>query len=83
MIAEAGITSLVRTVLLIIGTFVVLRFLGRVMIAKRNLEEEREAIRKEKDFVRERNQKLKNFGKVSVTKSEPKGTVQDVDYEEL
>jgi hypothetical protein len=83
MIAEAGITSLVRIVLLIIGAFVVLRFLGRVMIAKRNLEEEREALRKEKDFVRERNQKLKNFGKVSVTKSEPKGTVQDVDYEEL
>lgn len=83
MVAEAGITSFVRTVLILIGIVVVLRFLGRVMIAKRNLEEEREVLRKEKEFTRERNQKIKNFGKVSVSNIPPKGEVQDVDYEEV
>ena len=38
---------------------------------------------REKAFVKERNEKLKNFGKVTVSKSTPKGDVQDVDYEEV
>lgn len=53
------------------------------MIAKRSLDQERADLAREKEFVRERNQKLKDFGKVSVTKSKPKGEVQDVDYEEV
>lgn len=83
MIVEASMSGLFKTVLALIGLFVLLRILGRVMIAKRNLDEEREMLQREKDFIKERNQKLKNFGKVSVTKETPKGGVQDVDYEEV
>lgn len=83
MLVEASFTGLIKTLLLIIGVLVALRFIGRLMIAKRNLEEERELLKKEKDFVRERNRKLKDFGKVSVSKQQPKGDVQDVDYEEV
>lgn len=83
MIAEASISGLFKTILIIIGALVLLRFLGRVMIAKRSLDQERAELAREKEFVRERNQKLKDFGKVSVTKSKPKGEVQDVDYEEV
>lgn len=81
--AEASIGGIFRMILILIGAFVLLRFLGQLMIAKRNVEEERDMLKREKDFQRERNQKLKNFGKVSVSKSPPKGDVQDVDYEEI
>lgn len=68
---------------MILGGLVLLRFLGRVMIAKRNLDEERADLAREKAFVKERNEKMKNFGKVSISKTSPKGNVQDVDYEEI
>lgn len=82
-IVEASVSGLLKTVLMIVGALVLLRFLGRVMIAKRNLDQERVDLAREKEFVKERNEKLKNFGKVSVSKSNPKGDVQDVDYEEI
>lgn len=82
-IIEASLSGLFKTVLMILGALVLLRFLGRVMIAKRNLDEERADLAREKAFVKERNEKLKNFGKVSVSQSSPKGDVQDVDYEEV
>lgn len=82
-IVEASIPGLFKTVLMILGALILLRFLGRVMIAKRNLDQERTDLAREKEFVKERNEKLKNFGKVSVSKSNPKGDVQDVEYEEI
>ena len=82
-IVEASFSGFLKTILIIIGVFVLLRFLGRVMIAKRNLDEEREMLKREKDFARERNQKLRDFGKVSINKGAPKGNVEDVDYEEV
>lgn len=82
-LVEASISGLFKTILILIGALVLLRFLGRVMIAKRNLDQERADLAREKAFVKERNEKLKNFGKVSVSKSAPKGDVQDVDYEEI
>lgn len=83
MIVTASITGLIKTVLILLGVFVVLRFLGRVMLAKNALEEERRQLKKEKEFLKERNQKLKSFGKVSVLNSKPKGDIQDVDYEDV
>lgn len=83
-LVEASISGLFKTILMIIGALILLRFLGRVMIAKRNLDEERADLAREKAFVKERNEKLRNFGKVTVSKSgSPKGDVQDVDYEEV
>jgi hypothetical protein len=82
-IVMASATGVVKTVLILIGVFVALRFLGRLMLAKNALEKEREALKKEKEFHSERNAKLKSFGKVSVMKSPPKGEVRDVDFEEV
>lgn len=82
-IVGASFIGLVKTILIIIGAFIALRFLGGLMIAKRNMEEERESLKKEKDFLKEKNEKLKNFGKVKVTKEKPKGDVVDVDFEEV
>lgn len=82
-VAEASFTGFFKTVLIIIGAFVLLRFLGQLAIAKRNMEAEKEAVQREKDLLRERNRKMKDFGKVTIQKSNPKGDVQDVDYEEI
>ncbi|MGV3611517.1 MAG: hypothetical protein ACO1N0_11245 [Fluviicola sp.] len=83
MIVEASLSGLFKTILMILGALILLRFLGRVMIAKRNLDEERADLAREKAFVKERNEKLKNFGKVTISKSGPRDNVQDVDYEEI
>jgi hypothetical protein len=84
---EASFTGLVKTVLLIIGAMVALRFIGRLMIAKRNLEEERELLNRQRSFQRERNEKLRNFGKIKVEKSNQQTTgtaaTEDVDFEEV
>ncbi len=53
------------------------------MIAKRNLDEERELLNREQNFQKERSEKLKNFGKTTISKSDPKGSVQDVEFEEI
>jgi hypothetical protein len=86
VVLESSFTGLFRTLLLIIGALVALRFIGRLMIAKRNLEEERELLRREKAFQQERNDKLKNFGKTSVVGQKPDqngNKAEDVDFEEV
>lgn len=84
---EASFTGLVKTILLIIGAMVALRFIGRLMIAKRNIEEERELLKRDQSFQRERNEKLRNFGKINVVKGKQHTTAntatEDVDFEEV
>lgn len=85
MVVEASLTGFFKTFLILIGVIVVLRFLGRLMIAKRNLEAEREMLERERKFQRERKEKLRNFGKVNVIDKQksPKGKVEDVDFEDI
>ena len=87
---NASLVGVLKTVLIIIGLMVVLRFIGQLMIAKRNLEEERKINERDKEIAQERLYKLKNFGKVRVYKNSDdankKGTnskVEDVPYEEI
>lgn len=69
---------------MIIGGFVLLRFVGQLLIAKRNMEEERRINEKERKFRAEQKEKLKSFGKIKIVKkSDVKGDVQDIDYEEI
>lgn len=88
MVVEASIAGLFRTVLIILGAFVLLRFLGQLMMAKRNMEEERKINERQRAFEKERSQKLRNFGKVNIlTKSKRKTGIsqqaEDADYEEI
>ena len=69
---------------MIIGGFVVVRFIGQLMIAKRNMEHERQLNRNKRNFETERKEKLKTFGKTKIVKKgEVNGRVQDVDFEEI
>lgn len=79
---EASVTGVFKTVLLIIGALVLVRFIGRLMIAKRNVDEEREMLQRQREFEKEKSEKLKNFGKVTVGKG-PKGKTEDVDFTEI
>jgi Na+/phosphate symporter len=83
IIAESGVFNLFKTILILTGCFVLLRFIGQLMRAKNDLAEEKRLVALEKELLKERNQKLKTFGKVSVSKAKPKGAIQDIDYEEV
>lgn len=79
-----SISGLFKTILLIIGAFVLLRFIGQLMIAKRNIDEEKRLndlqnkIRKQKEFVE------RNTGKINISKNtSSKDESSFVEYEEI
>jgi hypothetical protein len=82
MVVTASITGLFKTTLIILGAFVLLRFLGQVMMAKRNMEEERRFNRNKRNFEEERAQKLRNFGKVTISFSSSRKRNQQADAED-
>ena len=87
MIIEAGVPSIFRTILIIIGFIVLLRFLGQLMNAKRNLEEEKRLKEELSNYERDQKKSKVNFGKTSILNSNLKKSapspIEDVDYEEL
>lgn len=90
IVVEASVPGIVRTVLIVIGAIVLLRFLGQLMIAKRNMEEERAMNERQRNLEKERSEKQKKFGKISILGGSKKKTsdsdytdVVDVDYEEI
>ncbi|MFN5983472.1 MAG: hypothetical protein ACK46Y_06510 [Fluviicola sp.] len=80
---QASISGLFKTILMVIGGLVLLRFIGQLMHAKRNLAEEQELNRKQKAFEKERNEKLRNFGKTTISKNKNVSNVEDVSYQEV
>ncbi len=82
---EASFTGLIRTVLIIIGVFVLLRFLGQLMNAKRNMAEEQQMKDRENKIRKAREKTAKNLGKTTILKNgrNNAGDVEDVDYEEI
>ena len=84
MIFALSITGLFRTLLIIVGAFILLRFLGQLLNAKRNMEAERKMAEQDRLFEKEKREKAKKIGKTEVLKSSsPKGNIQDVDFEEV
>ena len=84
MIHEASVTGLFRTVLIIIGVLFLLRLLGRVMTARREMEKENSKRREEKAFEKERKNKLKDFGKVTISNKSNSNSKNDyVEFEEV
>jgi len=77
--------GLIRTILIIIGVTVVLRFIGQLMIARRNQDEDRRAKAARDLERRQRNYVEKNKGKTTLmrTKNKPAEPFEDVDYEEV
>lgn len=84
MIQEASVTGLIRTVLIIIGILFILRLVGRIMIAKREMDKENQRRRNEKAFEKEKAQKLKNFGKTTISSQPHHSSNEDyTNFEEV
>jgi hypothetical protein len=82
MIVAASFTGVIKTVLILIGVLIVLRIIGRTMIAKRNLEHERDLINREREFEKKKDFVRKNQGKTSIL-SKGKIQAEDADFEEV
>lgn len=82
MIVTASATGLFRTILILIGVFVLLRFLGQLMHAKRNMEEERKLNERQRKLDEERRNTAKNYGKTHIVQGSS-APAEDVDFEEI
>lgn len=84
-VAEASITGAFRTILIIIGVIVLLRFVGQFMNAKRNMEEERQMNENQRRFAKEKKKKKANLGKTRIINKNQRGgeNIEDVDFEEI
>ena len=80
-----SITGVVKTVFIIIGVIFFLRFLGRLMISKRAMDEERRMLRQQRQSEREIQQARANYGKRTISKIDPNQTSNNdyVDFEEV
>lgn len=84
MIAEASIVGVFRMVAIIIGVFVIVRYIGQLMNAKRNVNEQatdsedRESIKRAQEHTRQ------NLGKTNIIgKNKGSNDVEDVDFEDV
>jgi hypothetical protein len=62
-----SITGVFRTLLIILGVLVVLRVVGRMMVAQRNAEEEKEHLRKQRESEKMVANAKQNFGKTVIS----------------
>ena len=84
MIEQASVTGLLRTLLIIAGIYFLLKLLGRILIAKRNFEKNQALKSQQEAFIKEREAKLRNIGKTTISKnSEPVTNSEFVDFEEV
>ena len=82
MIVAASFTGVIKTVLILIGVLVIIRIIGRTLIAKRNLEHERDLINREREFEKKKEFVRTNQGKTSIL-SKGKIQAEDADFEEV
>lgn len=83
MLVEASITGVVRTILIIIGALVVLRFIGQLMQAKKNMEEERALNERDRKLRHEKERKRNNLGKTNLLRKDDRVDAEDVDFKEV
>jgi uncharacterized membrane-anchored protein YhcB (DUF1043 family) len=77
-----SITGLFKMLLIIIGVFVVLRFIGQLMIAKRNLVVENQLKKERANLEKQRKFIEKNKGKITIN-NQSNINYQDIDFKEV
>jgi divalent metal cation (Fe/Co/Zn/Cd) transporter len=84
MIAEAFIPGAFRTIAVVIGVFIIVRYIGQLMNAKRNVNEQAADSEERENIKRAQDQSRKNLGKTNVLgKNQGSNDVEDVDFEEV
>lgn len=84
----ASVTGVFKMILMIIGGLVLLRLIGQLLIAKRNLEEEKTLIRQQRQSEELSKRTRENLGKTTVITSnkrnrEETANIEDVDFEDV
>lgn len=83
MVVTASISGVLKTILMLLGAMVVLKYLGQLMVAKRNIAEQNK-FRAEQDKIQKQKAHFeRNKGKISILRNDTLGNVKDVDYEEV
>ena len=84
MVFEASLPGLFRTLLIIVAIVFLVRFIGQFMIAKRNMDVEREMNSTRRQFQEQKKKASQDLGKTNILKkSARKNDVEDVDFEEI
>jgi uncharacterized protein YacL len=84
MLVEASIPGLFRTIFIVVGVLVLLRFIGQLMNAKRNMDAERMMNEDKRKAEKEKEEKKQNLGKTNVLNKNGSGSsAEDVDFEEV
>lgn len=85
MIVEASIPGLFRTILIIVGVLFLVRFIGQFMIAKRNMEDEREMRSTKRQFQEQKKKASQDLGKTNILRNKNPGqsSIEDVEFEEV
>ena len=80
-----SLTGLLKTLLIMLGVFMVLRFIGRFSIAKRNLQEQEALRRTMKQSQRDIRDAKENYGKTTISNVGNKRFKDEdfTDYEEI
>jgi hypothetical protein len=80
-----SITGLFRTILIILGVLVVLRIVGRMMVAQRNQEAEKDHLRRQRESEKMASSARQNFGKTTISQIDKKSADQAgyTDFEEV
>ena len=84
-VSEASIIGLFKMIFIIIGALIVLRFVGQLMNAKRNIHDEQKMNDSQKRFNSEKKRKKEHLGKTQVLgKDQNNGNdIEDVEFEEI
>ena len=83
MVVTASISGVLKTILMLLGAMVVLKYLGQLMVAKRNIAEQ-SRFREEQDKIQKQKSHFEqNKGKISILRNVNLSNVKDVDYEEI
>ena len=65
---ESSIVGVFKTIVFIIGVSVIIRFIGRLLIIKRNLNDEKDFLEKRKKEEKLKKFVNKNEGKITIKK---------------
>jgi hypothetical protein len=84
---EASVSGLFRMILIILGVFVLLRFIGQILIAKNNIASQNEMKRREEASAKEKVNAMKNVGKTKILRDKQNKDsdypIIDIDYTDI
>ncbi len=81
---ESSIIGVFKTIVFIIGASIIIRFIGRLLIIKRNINDEKDFLNKKRKAEKHKRFVNKNEGKITIKKSYSKEeNYEDVDYKEI